>query len=292
MLYKLIIKLLETKIISMYAKSVLKVNHFDAQHSARGVIVFDHRINKDFHIEGTEFEKISHVCVVYLDIDDEIYGGNLRLGGYYEELIFRTNKGDIILFPNMEHKIDNIGIRYPRRQNVKNKKTTNDEYKRRILTFWFCDTDKGCPQFKDTPAFAEMQRGDSVTNHDIDESCSEKENVLDLLSKRPELTYLVDNTPVLTAKDMLPLDVRHHDDLLIKMVHFIQSTIDEGFRLSSNIPKEIGQIIVDYAIETHRQFLRDENGMQSNANQLRAFRRNWTLFYDDSKWRKRCPQAS
>ena len=141
----------------------------------------------------------------------------------------------------MLHKIDDISIWSPSQIYDDN----NHNYKRRILTFRFCDTEKGSSLFKNTPVFRRIQ--------DV--------NMFDLVSNRPSLTYLVDKTHVLTTKDLLPLDLRHHDDVLANIKHFIQCTINTNFWLSSNIPKEIVAIILGYCMDINREFLRDKNCM-------------------------------
>ena len=329
-LYQLIVQLLQRKIVPMYVKSItkstldtctyhgrlykwcqnkkqlniiIKCQQYNYNPSFNKDKTFDYEISYNSHIEGTEIEKISHVGIVYLDIDNNIQGGNLVLSfDHYKRNTwkYKTKTGSIILFPNMSHKIDPIDIWPPavysygrgsvtdsdlnlNENKNKNKNKNKNEiefkdinYRRRILTFWFCDNDNesGFKQFKQTQAFAAMKesderydqiRGDSQWNIPNDH----------IANWRPSTEYLVDSIQTLTALDILPLDKNHYNDLLTVIVsNILNATIVKHL----NLPEQIVWIIVDYMNVSNKDFLRDNKNMQSNANSFRNFRRNWSHF--------------
>ena len=148
-LYLLLLQLLQREIIPMYAKSVtirniencnsnscnyelsykkllydwcaqnkeinviIKCEEYNYNSKFHGKKMFDNEISFGYHVEGTEIEKISHVAIVYLDINDNIKGGNLSFAldpNLKNTWKYKPKKSSIILFENMAHSIDNISI--------------------------------------------------------------------------------------------------------------------------------------------------------------------------------------
>ena len=343
-LYPLLLNLLTTKIVPMYAKSVairkckgnrlvaspvpndatpsdeykqllyqwcmdekelniiIKCEEYNYNPKLNGEEVFDKEISSDYHIEGTEIEKITHVGIVYLDVDDNIEGGNLNLALHTHlknTWKFKPKKASIILFPNMSHKIDEIGIwkRYSFSQNK------NVNITRRILTFWFCDYDNDRPtteykQFANTQAFSLMSNqaesriqipltivvdplNSTSNNNNNNNNDSNNNNNGVFTSNSYQAVFRI---PILTASTILPLDIKHFNDLTGEMKKQLNATINStifGGNNSNDVsfPIEISSIIMDYCLMVNYNLLRNETMMQQNATQLRYFRREWTKGY-------------
>ena len=324
-LYSLLLKLLQTQIIPMYAKSVTirnisnsncwsvnyeslyktllydwctqkkeinviikceEYNYNSKFHGKNKSNIFDNEISFGYHIEGTEIEKISHVAIVYLDINDNIKGGNLSFdlnNDFKNTWKFKTKKSLIILFENMTHKIDNINIGIWNINNIP--LLGNGAKSRRILTFWFCDNDytNEYKQFTQTQAFELMRCHDRARGGYPERHMSPYKPFRHMPHMAPKVRdtddshLLVCSMPLLTGKDVMPLDIKHFNDLLEDITQGLNMMIKNVYGIS--IPKEIIEIIVGYNLLLNRQFLRNETKMQYNAIKLRNFRRGWTQRY-------------
>eukprot|EP01083_Nonionella_stella_P015148 42395_1 len=216
-------------------QKILKIIVKSQQYEVNDNTHWDTDISRDYHVDGTLHEQVSHIAIIYTRIDDSIRGGNLHLP-FDSELrntwIFKPKQSSVIVFPNMHHKIDKISVWNSKEESCK----------RRILTFFLCS-----PQyFRTTGAYDALTLSDEI-------SLTRTAN--------PQVDTLM-NLPLLTTNDLLPLDKQHCDDLLTQILQ----------ALCKNIPKSIIVIITEYIIDD--TLLRTEAEMEVNARSLRKYRRD------------------
>ena len=225
-------------------KIIVKSQQYELAENSK----WDRDISKLCHIEGSVYEKISHIAICYTSIDNRICGGNLDLAfdsSLDNVWTFKPKPSLCICFPNMYHKISEISL-----SNFgKNKQMVTDEegqkQKRRILAFFLCGEEE---YFIKTKAFKALNFIHKYGHQEINES-----------NKRLMLL------PLLTTNDVLPLDKMHCLELL-------KQTLKQFY----NIPDEIITIISGFMMDG--TLLRDEAEMERNAIKIRTYRRYYIRF--------------
>eukprot|EP01084_Bolivina_argentea_P307646 531782_1 len=275
-LNEIIINILKTKIISLFIHSIVgccvskESNEYKqllfewcSTNKILNIIVkcqqyefgdnteWDYNISGDYHIDGTLQEKVSHIAILYADIDDSIRGGDLNLA--FDSFLgnvwkFKPKKSSIIVFPNMYHKIDEISIW---KWNTCIRKPLKVKQKRRILSFFLCSNE----YFPSSAAYNALCFNDRYGMSDLQNNVNETSKMLLEL-------------PLLTTNDLFPFDKEHCNVLLIDVLS----------KLWKDVPDTIIVIITEYIIDN--ALLRNESEMEMNARCLREYRRHFVKFQE------------